>query len=418
MDIKRQLDKKPLWRRFWYVLPLCLALLAVGWFFNRLSHASLLVDKDTIVTALVEQGRFVVNVSAVGVLKPSEIRWVSTLVAGKVEQVLIKPGTPVTKGQTLIQLSNPELAQELDKTRWEESATAASQHAELVSLESTLVDLDNAVIAAEYDYQAAKLKLDAEAQLMALGNATVSRLDYQRTQLAVKQQQQYWQAQAQKAEKMRARIDATQIAHAAKLGQIQSHLQRIQSQVEALAVKAERDGVVQQVSLQLGEQAPLGSSAVLVADQHHLYALLRVPEAKIQDIVLGQTVQVETRNSRIQGKVSRIDPVVNNGMVEIDVVLSGSLPQEARPELSVNALVEISNIDSALYVKRPMFAPNNSTISVYKLSAGKQYADRVNVTLGQTSAYTIEVITGLSAGDEVVISDTNDWQDHKRILLN
>jgi multidrug resistance efflux pump len=418
MDIQREKQAIPLWRKYWYV-PVVL-MLALGTYKLKafIGDASFIVNKSELVTAVVTQGRFQVNVRATGVLKPVYIRWVSAQVSGRVEQAFVKAGAIVNEGQILMQLSNPELYRELEKARWEFEAKKAENYAAYVSLESQLLDLENSVVEADYSYQSSKLKLDAETQLIEQKNATVSALDYQRSQLAVKQQNQYWLSQQQKVEKMKASLLASKTAQKARLGLVENNYQRIKDQVDALSVKATTNGVVQQVSLELGEQVQVGSSVALIADQRSLFAELQVQEIKVSDISIGQTVVVDTRTSKITGDVIRIDPAVTAGMVQVDVKLTSILPNEARPDLTIDALIEISNIDSALYLKRPAFAPRNSQATLYRLSKDDKFAQKQKVALGQSSVNQIQILSGLAVGDEVIISDTSDWQEHNEIMIN
>ncbi|GLX79093.1 RND transporter [Thalassotalea insulae] len=418
MDITREKITKPIWKKYWYLLPLALLVISLFKLKAVFGNASYMVEQTDVITARVEQGSFKVNVRATGVLKPLNIQWVSSQVAGKVEQVHVKAGAYVEQGQLLVQLSNPELHRELEKARWELAANKAESNAAYVALESQLVDLENSVIAAKFNYQSAKLKLDAETALIEQGNATVSALDYQKSQLAVEQQQQYWLAQKQKVDKMKANMAATKLAHQARLGLVENNYQRMQEQVDALQVKASTSGVVQQVSLELGERAQVGDSVVLVADQQTLFAELQVQEVRIRDIRIGQQVTIDTRTSEIRGEVLRIDPAVKAGMVQVDVKLTAELPSEVRPELTVDGLIEIANIDDALYVKRPMYAPRHSQIGLFKLSQDKQFASKTQVNLGQSSVNTIQIVSGLAVGDEVIISDTTDWQEHQEIMIN
>ena len=418
MDTVRTKVTPPLWRKYWYIAVLLLLLLGTYFFKSFMGSASFIVNKQELITAVVQLGNFKINVRATGVLKPVNIRWVSSQVSGRVEQAFVKAGANVTKGQILMQLSNPELHRELEKTRWEFEAKKAENYAAYVALESQLVDLKNSVVQADYSYQASKLKLDAETQLYEQKNGTVSALDYQSSQLNVKQKKQSWQAQKQKVTKMQANLRATQTAQNARLGLVKNNYQRVQDQVTSLAVKATTDGVVQQISFALGEQVVIGGSVALIADQRSLYAELQVQEIMVSDITLGQRVVVDTRTSEIIGEVIRIDPAVNAGMVQVDVKLSSQLPNEARPDLTVDGSIEVSNIDETLYVKRPAFAPKNSKTSLYRLTVDAQFAQKQMVALGKSSVNQIQILSGLKAGDEVIISDTSNWQTHQEIMIN
>jgi len=418
MDIQRKAVQKPLWKKYWFVLPVFILLIGTYSLRNILGNASYFIERSAVVTAKVEQGNFRVNVRATGVLKPLNIRWVSSQVSGRAEQVFVKAGAEVNKGDVLVQLSNPELHRNLEKARWELEAKKAESHVAFVMLESQMVDLENSVLSAEYSYQSAKLKLDAETALLAQGNATVSALEYQRSQLTVKQQMQSWRAQQQKTEKMKANMAATKIAQQARIGLVENNYQRVQEQVAALQVRSSTSGVVQQVSLELGERAQVGDSVALVADQNTLFAELQVQEVRVKDIALGQLVTIDTRTSEIIGEVTRIDPAVKSGMVLVDVKLMSDLPTEARPELTVDGLIAISNIENALYVKRPVYAPRHTKVGLYKLSQDQQFASKYSVGLGQSSVNKIQIIDGLMLGDEIIISDTSSWQEHQEIKIN
>ncbi|TMP39889.1 efflux RND transporter periplasmic adaptor subunit [Pseudoalteromonas rubra] len=418
MDIQRDLKQPARWKKLGYLLPVLA--LALGYYGIRQfsGDASYFVDRETVVTARVEQGDFQVNIRAAGVLKPAEIRWVAAQVSGRVEQVLVKAGAEVQVGQLLLKLSNPQLQRELDQARWELAAAKAENNAKIVALESQLVGLDNQVVSADLGYQAEKLKLDAETLLIEQGNATVSQLDYQKSQLAVKREQQKWQAAKQKALKMRAEIEATKAAQTARFGLLENNLRRMQEQVDALLVRADKAGVVQQISLELGEQVSLGGSIALIASQQNLYAELQVPEVRVQDIEAGQPVMLDTRNSEIAGTVTRIDPAVVDGMVQVDVALPRDLPADARPELTVDAQIQVSHLSNALYVRRPTYAPKSSQIQLYKIDQAGRFAHKTVVALGKVSVNQVQIVSGLKAGDEVIISDSSDWQDHAEIKLN
>ncbi len=418
MDIQREKITKALWKKYWYVMPILLAVFAMYKLSAVLGSASYIVEKNALVIAKVEQGDFRVNVRATGVLKPLNIRWVSSQVSGRAEQVFVKPGAKVKKGDLLVQLSNPELHRNLEKARWELEAKKAESNVAFVTLESQMVDLENSVLSAKYSYQSAKLKLDAETALLAQGNATVSALEHQRSQLAVKQQMQFWRAQQQKAEKMKTTMVATSVAHKARIGLVENNYHRVKEQVSSLQVRASTSGVIQQVSLELGERAQVGDSVALVADQNTLFAELQVQEVRARDIALGQLVTIDTRTSEIIGEVIRIDPAVIAGMVQVDVKLTSNLPNEARPELTVDGLIAISHIKDALYVKRPVFAPRHSQVGLYKLTDDQQFASKLSVDLGQSSVNQIQILDGLMLGDEIIISDTSSWQEHQDIKIN
>jgi HlyD family secretion protein len=175
--------------------------------------------------------------------------------------------------------------------------------------------------------------------------------------------------------------------------------------------------VLQQVSVQVGQQVTPGFNIARVADPASLKAELKIAETQIKDVKLGQPVAVDTRNGIIQGEVQRIDPAAREGTFIVDVSLTGPLPGSARPDLSVDGTIELERLDNVLYISRPAFGQAQQTVSLFRLSPDGQEAQSTPVMLGRSSVSTIEIVNGLKEGDQVIISDTSAMDTYKRIRV-
>ena len=213
-------------------------------------------------------------------------------------------------------------------------------------------------------------------------------------------------------------MDAQLVARRARLAQDQNAYDRFREQVEALAVRAGLAGVVQQVMIEEGAQVQPGANVARVARPDELQAELRVPETQARDVVIGQLVDVDTRNGIVAGKVTRIDPSVIEGTVQVDVELTGKLPRGARPDQSVDGTIEIERLANVVHMGRPAYGQPNSTITLFKSSTKASTPCSVPVELGRTSVNAVEIVQGLAPGDEVILSDTSAWDDNDRIRLN
>ncbi|HLB84897.1 MAG TPA: HlyD family efflux transporter periplasmic adaptor subunit [Steroidobacteraceae bacterium] len=183
-----------------------------------------------------------------------------------------------------------------------------------------------------------------------------------------------------------------------------------------MRVRAGMHGVLEQVPVEVGQQVQPGTNLVRVADPTRLKAELRIAETQARDLTIGQIASVDTRNGFIPGKVIRIDPAAQNGTVTVDVALEGPLPRGARPDLSVDGTIELERLDNVLFVGRPAFGQEQSTVGLFKLDATGE-ATRAQVQLGRSSVNTIEVLGGLAEGDQVVLSDMSAWDQFERIRL-
>ena len=203
----------------------------------------------------------------------------------------------------------------------------------------------------------------------------------------------------------------------ALVDQRKSNLALRRQQVDQLRVRAGMSGVLEQVPVEVGQQVAPGTNLVRVADPTRLKAELRIAETQAKDLTIGQIASVDTRNGIIAGRVIRIDPAATNGTVTVDVALEGPLPRGARPDLSVDGTIELERLDNVLYVGRPAFGQEQSTVGLFKLDKATGEASRSQVQLGRSSVNTIEILGGLAEGDEVVLSDMSAWDQFDRIRL-
>ena len=211
-----------------------------------------------------------------------------------------------------------------------------------------------------------------------------------------------------------------QLAEAeAAVHQAESLFNLRKSQIDSLSVRAGTAGVIASVKekIELGQSVSAGTILARITNPKRLKAQLKVPEVQARDVSIGLSAEVDTYNGTISGIVSRIDPTVMEGNVTVDIKLSGELPDGARPDLSVVGTIEIERLDDIIYAGRPVFASNQSAVELFKLTEDGKFALRTRVQLGRSSVSTIEVIEGLTPGDEIILSDMSQWDEHDKIRL-
>ena len=190
-----------------------------------------------------------------------------------------------------------------------------------------------------------------------------------------------------------------------------------QERVASMTVRAGQKGVLQSLSLQPGQWVNPGQELARVAGQDRLKAVVRVPEQQARDLALGLLAQIDTRNGIVKGHVSRIDPGATNGTVSVDVAIDGVLPKGSRPDLSVDATIEIERLNNVTYVGRPADGAAESTAGLFVLDPDGHHAHRIMVQLGRGSANSIEIKTGLKPGDQVILSEMSRWESIDRVKL-
>jgi multidrug efflux pump subunit AcrA (membrane-fusion protein) len=393
------------------VVTLILLTLVLG----SLPSAAPSVERSTLLIDSVQRGTMVRAVRAPGTLVPERVRFVSALTAGRIERLPVRPGATISGGSALLDMSNPDV--QLEALEAGRQVTAAE--AALVNLETTL----------------ATQRLTQQASI-ASAEAAASDAKRQATMLASLAKQQLASANdlaqaSERAAEQSARLAAEQgrlrVMDAAMSRQIalqRTEVQRArsiaefqQARVTSMHVVAPEDGVLQTLPLELGQWVVSGQVLATVAQPGRLKALLRVPETQARDVVVGQPVEIDTRNGIAKGHVQRVDPSVQNGTVTVEVALDGALPRGARPDLSVDGTIEIERLPDVLHVARPAYGQGESTVGLFKLDPDGKYASRVRVKLGQTSVNSIQILQGLAVGDRVIISDMSQWDNVERVKL-
>lgn len=401
-------------RRVIYSVLALAVLAAVTLGVSQLRPAAPAVDRGTLWIDGVKRGPMLRQVRGLGTLVPEDIRWIPAATQGRVERIVLRPGTRVTAASVILELSNPSLRLELEdamlRLRTAEAALASLR----VQLENEFLAQQAVTTGVESDLKRAVMQDEVNQQLA--GKGLVSALTIRQSQLDLQERDTRAQLSrrqmASHAETMKARLDGQR----AEVDLAQAVLRLKQQQVDELTVRAGVEGVLQLVPVEVGQQVMPGTNLARVANPAHLKAELKIAETQAKDVMVGQVASVDTHNGLIEGRVLRIDPSVQNGTVTVDVALTGDLPKGARPDLSVDGTIELERLSEVVYVGRPAFGQEASTVSLFKLEPNGE-ATRVQVTLGRSSVSTVEVLAGLAPGDRVVLSDMSQWDGFDRVRL-
>lgn len=413
--------KKQRQRRRWWLTGAggaAVALATLG--LARLQPAAPWVDKSSLFIDTVKRGEMIRQVRGSGALVPEDIRWIPSQNAGRVERILVLPGARVNTNTVLVELSNPEVDQAAFDLEWQLKGAEADLENLRVELKTEDLTQRKALATAEADYSDAKSDFDIESELAKTGISAAVTLKQARTKaqelaklLDIEQQQL-----AAVRDAAKARLDGQN----AKVAQLQAQLALKRQQKAALQIRAGMEGVLQRLGdvsspLQLGQQLAPGAPVACVANMAKLKAAIKLAETQVRDVQLDQPAEIDTRNGLIAGRVTRIDPAVENGTVTVDIALDGSLPRGCRPDLSVDGTIQIERLENVLYVGRPVQAEAEGQAILFKIVDSGAEAARVPVKLGRASVGTIEIIGGLEAGDQIILSDMSQWDSHDHLRI-
>jgi HlyD family secretion protein len=393
---------------------LAVVLVSVG--LSRLKPAAPTVERAVVWPDTVKRGPMVRQVRGLGTLTPEDIRWIPATTQGRVEKIILRPGTRVKSNDVILELTNPQLEQQLMDSTLKLQAAEAGLANTKVQLNNDLLQQRATSANIEADFNKAKMQAqmnEALAKDQLVSDLVLKQSQVDAQSLGVRNEISKDQL-ASKADSMRAQIAVQQ----SLVDQARALLQLTQQQRDELKVRAGLDGMLQLVPVEVGQQVAPGTNLARVANPMRLKAEIKIAETQAKDIQLGQKAEVDTRNGIVEGRVARIDPSVQNGTRTVDVTLTGDLPKGAVPDLSVDGTIELERLNDVLFMGRPAFGQDQSVVGLFKIAGDNTgNAERVQVKLGRSSVNTIEVLSGLKVGDQVILSDMSAYDAYDRIRL-
>jgi multidrug resistance efflux pump len=419
MDISRPDLKAKKRRRQALTIAIGVVLLAgITFLVMRLKPAAPTVDRSVVWTDVVKRGPMVRQVRGLGTLVPREdaIRQIPAQSEATVVRILTLPGSDVKADTILMELSDPQLSQEaLDAELSLKSARADLSNVQ-VKVQSDLMAQKSTAATVNADYKQAQRQAQIDKSLYSLG--VISGLAYSGSQGTADQLSTRDKLQEQTVAINEKAVESQLAVQQAKVAQAEAIYGLKKQQLDALKVRAGIAGVLTDMPLAVGQHVTMGTMLAQVVVRNQLKAQLKIAETQARDIEIGQPASIDTHNGLADGIVSRIDPAVQNGTVTVDVKLVGALPEGARPDLSVDGTIDLERMKDVLYVGRPAFGNENSTISLFKLDQQGKGAVRVPVKVGRASVNAIQVLEGLHEGDTVILSDMSRWDTTDRIRLD
>lgn len=417
MDVQRDpaILKKKIRRRWIFGIVATFAIVALSYQVSRLEPALPTVTGSTLWYGNVKRGPMVREVRGSGVLVPEEIRWITASASGRVERIVLQPGASVEPGTVILELSNPDLRQLVRNAELDWETAKANLANARATINNTRLSQQSSLVDAESANQLALTDLEMNAKLAEQGMVSV---------FAMRQKQATVDQTKNRLELVKRQLANTeanetlQLAPAeAAVNQRRAEFDRLSRQLADLQVRSTMSGRLQVISVEVGQQVGLGVNLARVSDPTRLKAAIRIAETQTRDLAVGQVVDVDTRNGHVAGRVSRIDPASQGGTVGVDIILEGALPAGARPDLGVDATIELERLTNVLFVESPAYGQEQGTISLFKVSPTNE-ATRTPVKIGRRSVTFVEVVDGLAEGDRVILSDMTQYDAFDRLRLN
>jgi len=384
----------------------------------RLKPAAPSVERGTVWTDVVKRGSMLRQVRGPGSLMPVQeaVRQIPAETEATVVRIRVLPGTQVKADTILLEMSNSQVEQAAIDAQLQLKAAEAEYQSLRVRLDSDLMTQKAGAATVNADYSQAQRQADTDKALYELG--VISGLAYKSSKGKADELTTRNDLEGQRLAINKKAVETQLAQEQAKVDQARTLAALKQKQLDALRVRAGITGVLVDLPMQVGQHVQPGTMLAKVVQPEHLMAALKIAETQARDVQFGEPASIDTHNGVISGTVVRVDPAVQNGTVTVDVKLTGDLPRGARPDLSVDGTIDLERLDNVLYVGRPAFGQENSTISLFRLDTDGKEAARVPIKVGRESVNSIQIFEGLHEGDTVILSDMSRWDKTDRIRLD
>jgi len=403
MDVKKIKAKKNKLNTMTVIGGLAVCVLAaLTWYVSTQAGATS-VKRNDMLFGTVKQGDLQVEIEGYGALRSDKQLLITSLTSATVQEIVLKPGARVTAGSVIVELANPELQQQLNSAVQELSQRKANLRQLKLNQQRELLNESGIFAEMEASYETAKVRLEAQSGLVKSG--IVSALDYKDSLVQEAQLKKRLKIHQQRTAALKLVNQEAINIQLEQIKQQQGQLNIAQNRLDRLSVKAGFDGVLQRLSVELGQSLAAGQEIALIGSVQELIALVRVPQNKAQQIFIGQQAIVDTRRDKIVGTVARIDPVVVENTVEVEIALPDQLPASARPQLSVDAIIIADTLTNITYMERPVNGKANSNTNLFRLDDSHNTAMRTQVRFGKEAGRYIEIIAGGKVNDTFIVSD-------------
>jgi HlyD family secretion protein len=413
MDIVRTPPKKT--RRNALIAGGVLAVAAITLWLWRLEPAAQTIERSAVLIDSVRQGNVVREVRGPGTLVPEHIRFITAQASARVERLASESGKKVAAGDVLLELSNPDL--QIQTMQAEQQVRQAQ--IELLNIRTNLRSqllTQRGVVASIRTQHMGALQEAGAADSLGKRNL-MSAFEVNTKKAQAEEFTTRLGVERDRLKLMEEAIESQISTQASQVEQLKAIALNQRNRLQALQVRAPDAGVLQELTLQLGQWVPEGTTLAKVVQPGSLKAVLRIPESQAKDVAVGQKATIDTRNGLVVGHVSRKDPSALGGSVTVDVTLDGPLPSGAVPDLSIDGTIVIETLSNVRYTGRPAFSAGSGAVSLFRLVDGGRFADRVPVELGRSSVNVIEIVRGLEVGDKIIVSDMSTYANVARVRI-
>ncbi|MBB1269943.1 efflux RND transporter periplasmic adaptor subunit [Shewanella sp. SR44-3] len=352
----------------------------------------------------VEYSSMTVMVSGYGKLVPKIQRGVNAISSGHIVEVVLKPGNIVNKGDVILRLNNPKLLRAMETSELE--LLEEKSHLQQVMAESRqiLEDQLGAIRLANVRLALSKAELTANETLKE--SHVISALELHKAKVEWEKEDAILQMETSRYNTLQQTRQSINQAALYRLEKAQKQYEMFALEVNQLSITASMDGMLTELAddLEIGRHLDEGQAVGMIADLSSYYARISITANDAEFVNPKLAAKVSIKGIDMPGFVSRVEPSVTNGSVEIDISFTGDLPTSVRPNIDVNAIIEVAEHKNTLIADRPVgVIRGHREYPMFILNEKLELFEKRQVLVGDIYGDKAQVIAGLTQGEQLLL---------------
>ncbi len=373
------------------------------------------IDKEKVIIANVAEDHFLDYVDAEGIVQPILTIRLNTLEAGIVKEIIAEEGSMLKRDELILTLQNPDLERVIEEQQDEWEKQRLLYQEKKVEMEQKSILLQQQSLQARYDLSRMNKDLQLGEEEYKMGVKSRAQLDVQQEEFDYRNKSTLLQLEGLKRDSAATLL--RQDLMDKELERARKNVVHARSRMDNLVVRAPVDGQLSFLNVTQGQR--VGSSEnigeIKVMDNFKIHTGLS--EYYIDRLSVGLPATVTYQGDKFPLRVSKVVPEVKDRQFRVDLVFTENQPDNLRIGKSYRVQIELGQPESAIVMPRGDFYQYTGGQWIYKLNEAGDRAIRTPITIGRQNPVQYEVISGLEAGDRVVVNGYASFGDVDELII-
>lgn len=373
------------------------------------------IAESSLSLSTVERGSIELSYSASGVIVPAFEEIINSPINSKILEVYKKSGDAVDVGTPLMKLDLQEAQTDLSKAVDESLMKKCELQQLRLNNQTQLNDLKMHIKVSMMKLNQLALEVRNEKYLDSLGSGTRDKvreaeMNLRTGRLELQQlQQQYKNELLVKA----ADVKSKELEYNIMV----KNIENIRHTLTDAQIRSPRRAVLSYINNQIGAQVAQGNRVAMVSDVHHFKVNCEIADSYSSKVVVGGKVLVKMGSRQLEGIITNVTPLSQNGMIDFSVQLNKDDDSSLHSGLKVDVYVMSNMKQNVLRIANGTYYTGMpGDYDMFVMTSGKQLEKRT-VKLGESSYEYVEVLGGVKAGDRVVTSDMSNYKDKNKLRI-